>query len=106
LNNEELSAALVRVPWRTAKSSPHQYFLRYQDPVLHDVLVERIASRGRLGSWGSFRQRYFVFAGNRYWRMGAQTPEAIRAAVRCSDAILNRAVHREGDIVWLDDNGK
>ena len=83
---------MEQAPWRTARSSPHQYILQKQHPVIWQAIVDRIITRGRWGTWLTFRQKYVVFDGRRYWRMGDQ-PENV---------VLNRADHHDGDIHWLE----
>jgi len=92
MTDDELVAIIEQAPWRTAKSSPHQYILQAQHPVIWQALADRIALHGRWGTWFRFKQKYFVFNGRRYWRMGDQ-PE---------NTLLNRADHHEGDIRWLE----
>jgi hypothetical protein len=90
MTDEELAVVMESAPWRQAKSSDHQYILQEQNPEVWQAIVDRIGEHGQWGSWFSWRQRYVLFNGYRYWRMGGG-PENI---------VLNRARHHAGDIRW------
>jgi hypothetical protein len=103
MSDDELAVAVRAAPWRTARSSPHQYILRYWDARLHDEMVKRIALRGRLGAWGTFVMRYLEFEDYRYWVMNSQQRDDILLALRWPDSILNRSTDDlSGSIRWLE----
>ena len=80
MKEEEITAYISKVYWRTSKDVSHQYTLASWNPELSDVFkkfVIHIRQHGYIDKFMGLEYTYFNVGDYQYWSMGAPLEETI-----------------------------